>query len=149
MIRTVSPINLGVILQPLAELASIHPTIFVPSFDTLIPFLLTVTTPPSTPSIDYAFSPYPSWNIEPYGYDEIANPATEILLTLAELRRTQVLQWQDGRMAKELVGHLIGRHIAALEDQSEDCADWLEETEVRRDSGMNLGTVLTAAGGGG
>ena len=132
MLHEIDPSNLGIMLQPLAELASVHPTIFVPSFDTLIPFLLTVTTPIASPSIEYSFSRYPAWNIDPYGYGEIANPATEILLTLAELRRNQILQWQDGRMAKELVGHLIGRQVAALEDEGEECTNWLEETEVRR-----------------
>jgi hypothetical protein len=130
MIHEISPTNLAHMLQPIAELASMHPTIFVPSFDTLIPFLLTVTTPIPTPTIKYTFSSYPAWNTDPHGFDDIANPATEILLTLAELRRTQILQWQDGRMVKELLGHLIGRHIAALEDQGEDCSDWLEETDV-------------------
>jgi len=129
-IHEISPINLGSMLQPIAELASVHPTIFVPSFDTLLPFLLTVTTPITTPTINYNFSPYPAWNVEPHSFDDIANPATEILLTLAELRRTQVLQWQNGRLAKELLGHLIGRHIAALEDQGEECTEWVEETDV-------------------
>ena len=63
-------------------------------------------------------------------WEEVANPATEIILSLAELRRAQIVTWHDGRVGKELVGLLIGRLVIGLENQGEDCAEWLAAENV-------------------
>ena len=65
-------------------------------------------------------------------YEEIANPATEILLSLCEFRNAQFLAWEDGRAAREMVGLLMARLVVGLSGQGEECKDWLKETDVSR-----------------
>ena len=63
-------------------------------------------------------------------WQEFADPATEFILSLADLRPAQVVSWQDGRIGRDIVDLLIGRLVMGLEDQKDDCSEWLEETKV-------------------
>ena len=63
-------------------------------------------------------------------YDELANPSTELLLSLAELRRDQFVLWQDGTAPKEMVGMLIGRLVAGLQGIDDGVEEWKAETDV-------------------
>ncbi|CAD6591221.1 MAG: hypothetical protein TREMPRED_006036, partial [Tremellales sp. Tagirdzhanova-0007] len=62
-------------------------------------------------------------------WQEFADPATEFILSLADLRPAQVVSWQDGRIGRDIVDLLIGRLVMGLEDQKDDCSEWLEETK--------------------
>lgn len=112
------------------DLSSTYPSLFHKSLTTILPYLLSLTSPPQVPYTQYAFSPYPPSSLDFEAYEEIANPATEILLSLSELRRLQVLDWEHGRAGKELLGLLTQRLVVALADQGEDSKDWLEADQV-------------------
>lgn len=68
-------------------------------------------------------------------YEEVAGPATEILLSLSELRRSHVLEWEEGRAGKELVGLLTHRLVVGLASEGEDPSEWVEVTNVRDTAG--------------
>ncbi|ORX38501.1 armadillo-type protein [Kockovaella imperatae] len=117
-------------LLPLVDLSCHYPNLFIPSFPTILPYLLSLMAPPSS-----ALPNHPFFHCQPaqMSYDqweEIANPATEILLSLCEFRKAQVLAWENGRAAREMVGLLMARLVVGLSDQGEDCLDWLEETDL-------------------
>ncbi|WVR00016.1 hypothetical protein IAU59_007158 [Kwoniella sp. CBS 9459] len=113
-------------LVPLVDLASLHPHLYVPSLSTILPGLLSMVSPPGLIQT-HQFSPYPPSGMDYEAWEEIANPATEILLSLAELRSHQVQAWEDGRAGKELVGLLIGRQSVSFDL---DCQDWLEASNL-------------------
>ncbi|WWC90695.1 uncharacterized protein L201_005632 [Kwoniella dendrophila CBS 6074] len=108
-------------LVPLVDLASVHPNLFLPALNDILPYLLSMISPPAGPS-SHQFSPYPNSNLPLEDWEEIANPASEILLSLCEMRPSQMDEWESGRVGRELVGLLIGRQVGSLE---EDCQDWL------------------------
>ncbi|WVQ68050.1 uncharacterized protein L199_006256 [Kwoniella botswanensis] len=113
-------------LVPLVDLASVHPNLYLPSLNDILPYLLSLISPPST-SISHQFSPYPPSSLPMEQWEEIANPSTEILLSLCELRPTQLEGWETGKVPRELVGLLIGRQVGSFD---EDCQDWLDTTNL-------------------
>ncbi|WVR07497.1 hypothetical protein IAU60_004539 [Kwoniella sp. DSM 27419] len=114
-------------LLPLVDLASVHSNIFIASFPSILPGLLSMLSPPNISGISHQFSTYPPSTLPHDDWEQVANPATEILLALAELKPTQTQAWEGGRAGKELVGLLIGRQVTSFE---EDCQDWLEATNL-------------------
>lgn len=82
-------------------------------------------------------------------WENIANPATEIILILTEQRRAQVLAWEDARLPQEMVGLLIGRIVVGLEDEEEECENWLEEDVSLCERGCDLMAEGSIAGSGG
>lgn len=143
-INSANPLNELVYgLEPLVDLASTYPALFHDSFDTAFPFLLSLVSPPSAPSTNYPFSPYPPSSLLYEAYEEVANPATEILLSLAELRSDAFVSWQAGRAARELVGMLMGRLVASLQDQDEESREWLDD-EVRPGIYLSATTLMKA-----
>ncbi|WWC71553.1 uncharacterized protein I206_105511 [Kwoniella pini CBS 10737] len=113
-------------LVPLVDLASVHPNLFLATLSDTIPYLLSLISPPSS-SVSHQFSQYPPSRMGQEDWEEIANPATEILLSLSELRPTQLEAWESGRAARELVGLLIGRQVGSFEV---DCQEWLDTTNL-------------------
>jgi hypothetical protein len=105
--------------------------LFVPSFDSILPYLLSLLSPPLKQlSPGHSFSTYP---IPDIGYDEwleISAPATELLTTLIEFKQIPMLRWQDGRVVKEMVGSLFGALVLALEGEGEECTEWIENEDV-------------------
>lgn len=65
--------------------------------------------------------------------EEIANPATEILLCLLEYRplRQQIGQDLPG-VVDELLKALLGRMVGGLGEPGEGIEDWLQEEDVSR-----------------
>ncbi|WWC63313.1 uncharacterized protein I303_105913 [Kwoniella dejecticola CBS 10117] len=116
-------------LVPLVDLASVHPNLFLPTLSDTLPYLLSLASPPSS-SVPHQFSPYPPSRVGQEEWEEIANPATEILLSLIELRPSQLEGWESGRVARELVGLLIGRQVGSFEV---DCQDWLDATNLEEE----------------
>jgi len=117
-------------LLPLVDLALLHPHLFMPTLSHTLPYLLTLLSPPASGLSAYPFSPYPPTSMACSDWEEVANPATEIILTLAELRGAQITAWEEGRVGRELVGLLIGRLVGGLEDLGDECKEWLEEINV-------------------
>nr|XP_019044705.1 hypothetical protein I302_06618 [Kwoniella bestiolae CBS 10118]OCF23635.1 hypothetical protein I302_06618 [Kwoniella bestiolae CBS 10118] len=113
-------------LVPLVDLASVHPNLYLPTLHDILPYLLSLISPPSG-STNHQFSPYPPSNLPTEQWEEIANPATEILLSLCELRPGQLGEWENGKVPRELVGLLIGRQVGSFD---EDCQDWLDTTNL-------------------
>lgn len=103
----------------------------MPTLIHTLPYLLSVLSPPNCSLPDHPFSQYPPSKMLYSDWEDVANPATEIMLSLAELRTAQISKWEDGRVAREMVGLQLGRLVAGLEDQGEECTDWLEDTNVR------------------
>ncbi|WWD19077.1 hypothetical protein CI109_103535 [Kwoniella shandongensis] len=115
-------------LVPLVDLASLHPHLYIPSLSAILPYLLSLLSPPVQPQLQgYQFSSYPPSTLSQEDWEEIANPATEIILSLAELRYTQIGAWEGGRVGREMVGLLIGRQVSSFE---EDCQDWVKATNL-------------------
>ncbi len=102
----------------------------MPILDDTLPYLLSLLSPPSAGLPAHPFSPYPPTTMTYTDWEEVANPATEIILSLAEHRKAQITSWEDGRVGKELIGLLIGRLVVGLEDQGVECKEWLEATNV-------------------
>ena len=102
----------------------------MPSLTSTLPYLLSLLSLPGHSLPQYPFSPYPLSTASYEDFEDVANPATELILSLAELRRAQFVKWENGRAGREMVGLLAGRLVAGLEDQGEDCKSWLEETNV-------------------
>ncbi|WRT68414.1 uncharacterized protein IL334_005390 [Kwoniella shivajii] len=121
------PLNLlSHALVPLVDLSSVHPNLYLPSLPTILPYLLSIISPPGDLP-PHQFSPYPQSSLSIEEWEEIANPATEIILSLCELRPTQLQNWESGRVGRELVGLLIGRQVASFDV---DCQDWLDTTNL-------------------
>jgi hypothetical protein len=105
--------------------------LFVPSFSSILPYLLSLLSPPPTAlSRAYHFSPYPPSNLSYDLWLEISAPATELLLCLIELKQAQMRKFENGRAIKEIVGLLIADLVKGLESDGEESLDWLEETDV-------------------
>ncbi|WVQ81844.1 hypothetical protein IAT38_003971 [Cryptococcus sp. DSM 104549] len=116
-------------LDTIVDIASVHPSLFMPSLTPLFNTLLPILSPPSqgTNLPSHAFSPYPPTSLNLEEWEEVANPALEIIITLSELRGTQIENWEGGRAVRELVGLLIGRQVASF---GENCDDWLEAEDL-------------------
>ena len=118
-------------LLPLVDLASLHPNLFIPTLPNHLPYLLSLLAPPSVDLPNHLFSTYKASSLPFDDFEKIANPVTEILLSLCELRRAQILAWEEARAVRESIGLLMARLVAALGDQGEECNDWLIETNVK------------------
>ncbi|ODN78077.1 hypothetical protein L198_07996 [Cryptococcus wingfieldii CBS 7118] len=116
-------------LIPLVELASIHPKLFISSLSLIITKLLPLLSPPSQGRNlpPYAFSPYPAHDMTLEAWEAFANPATELLLSLAEMRPNEFEEFENGRALSEMVGLLLGREVATFEM---DCQEWMEEEDL-------------------
>ncbi|WVQ74935.1 hypothetical protein IAR50_004543 [Cryptococcus sp. DSM 104548] len=116
-------------LIPLVEIASVHPKLFISSLPLIITKLLPLLSPPSQGRDlpPYAFSPYPAHNMTLEEWEAFANPATELLLSLAELRPNEFQEFENGRALSEMVGLLLGREVATFEM---DCQEWMEEEDL-------------------
>ncbi|WVN85920.1 uncharacterized protein L203_101073 [Cryptococcus depauperatus CBS 7841] len=116
-------------LIPLVDLASVHPNLFLGSLTIVMTSLLPLLSPPSkdTNLSAYHFSPYPPHNMELDQWEEIANPATEILISLFELKPIQLSRWEKGRAVKELVGLLLGRQAVTFDM---DIQEWLDTEDL-------------------
>ncbi|KAK4688592.1 hypothetical protein P7C73_g1524, partial [Tremellales sp. Uapishka_1] len=117
-------------LLPMADLASLHPNLFLSALSDILPYLLSILSPPAKSLIPHNFSPYLPSTLDSATWEEIANPSTEIILSLAELRAPQIGAWNEGRVGREFVGLLLARLIVGFADEGEDCKDWLEETDL-------------------
>lgn len=60
-------------------------------------------------------------------WEDISNPATEIILSLVELRPTHMSEWGNGRAVKEMIGLLLARQVVTFGNDSQD---WLETKDV-------------------
>ncbi|KAK8854777.1 hypothetical protein IAR55_003516 [Kwoniella newhampshirensis] len=115
-------------LVPLVDLATMHPQLYIPSLSAVLPYLLALLSPPPQSHLQgYQFSSYPPSTLSLEDWEDIANPATEIILSLAELKYNQIGQWEGGRVGREMVGLLIGRQVSSFE---EDCKEWVEATDL-------------------
>lgn len=117
-------------LSALVELAVYYPDLFVPSLPSILPFLLSLLSPPAQHPPPVPLSPYPltHWRVEEW--TNLSNPVTELLLNLLEVRRAQLVAWEEGRAGRELLGLLIARQIVEFELLGDDCADWLQADDV-------------------
>lgn len=60
-------------------------------------------------------------------WEDISNPATEIILSLMELRPSHMSEWENGRPVKEMIGLLLARQVATFGNDSQE---WIETKDV-------------------
>lgn len=100
------------------------------SLDEILPYLLSILSPPAALLPDRPFSPYPTSSLPFEDFEQSANLSTEVLLCLCELRPTQMTQWQHCRAGRDLVGLLLARMVASLAEYADSDEDWVNETNV-------------------
>ncbi|RXK41145.1 hypothetical protein M231_01548 [Tremella mesenterica] len=126
------PPIIGKAIQPLIDLAIYYPDLSLSHLDQCLPFLLSTMASPVQYPTPIALSRYDPTQMEYDDWVVSCKASTEILLSLLEVRKAQLLAWQDARVAKDLVGLLLEWQITALGLLGDDCTTWLE-AEVLED----------------
>ncbi|AFR95617.1 karyopherin/importin that interacts with the nuclear pore complex [Cryptococcus neoformans C23] len=128
-LRNLPPALVSHALIPLVDLASAHPGLFTTSLNPILSSLLPLLAPPAqeTNLPPYQFSPYPPHNMTFDEWEDISNPATEIILSLMELRPSHMSEWENGRAVKEMIGLLLARQVATFGNDSQE---WIETKDL-------------------
>lgn len=130
VLATLSRPTLDSALEPILDIATEYPSLFMPFLDVIVPYLLSLMSPPQWNLPEHQYSPYPLSDMQYAEWLPVANQASECLLAMIQAHPADFNIEERRGYIDSLAGLYIAHQICGFEDQM--CReDWLAVTDVR------------------